>query len=220
MDFSTLIAARLRELRQVRGWTVEGTAKRLSEITGETIIKTRYSNWESGFRKPKIEEIYALSQLFDAPFAYVAGASADNGTAPVIGDYTVPNQQMFFTAQGIETIDQADDGLAFKRALLEELKLDRNKILTIRAIDDSMTGVIDANDRVLIDLTNTQPGADDLFAILANGRVTIRWITNELTGGYLVRAEKRDRYPDQPISTEDIGKLKIIGRVALIAKPR
>ncbi len=220
MDLTALIASRLRDLRQNRGWTLDATVQQLSEITGETIIKTRYSNWERAFRQPRLEELIALSKLFEVPLAYVAGVSADNGTAPVADEYTVPNQQLFFTAQGLEIPDQLDDGLAFKNSLLEEMRLDRSRVLSIRAIDDSMANLIRSGDRILIDLSSTQPAGDDLYAILANGCITIRWITNQLTGGYLIRAEKPDRYPDQPASAEDMSKLKIIGRVAMISKTR
>lgn len=220
MDLSTLIASRLRELRQARGWTAEVAARRLSDISGETIIKTRYSNWEGAFRRPKLEELVALSRLFEVPVSYLFGESDNNGTAPPATDYTIPKPQLFFTEHGAESPDQLDDALAYKYSLLDELHLDSNKIATIRAIDNSMANLIRTNDRVLIDLSNNQPTGDDLYAIIANGRVTIRWITNQLTGGYLIRAENPDRYPDQPVSAEDMCKINIIGRVALIAKAR
>lgn len=221
MDHTTkLIASRLRELRESREWTIDHTVKLLSEISNEPIIRSRYSNWENGIRKPRSEQVHALAKLFDVPAAYIAGLTSDNGSAPAVGEYSVPNQQLVLTARGLEPIDQADDGIALKNSLLEELKLDRNKIMLVRVSDDSMGGLIKNGDRVLVDLSRTEPTGGDLFAILVNGRIVIRWITDELTGGYLIRAENQDRYQNQHITADDIGKIQIIGRVSLIVNSR
>ncbi len=220
MDFRKVIGARLREQRQARQWTVEETVRRLSAIAGETIIPTRYGNWEQGQRSPRHEQFFSLAELFGVPAAYLAGFSTDNGSGPEIGEYTVPNQPLVCTSGGLVGLEQADDALAIKLSLLESNHLDRSKLLLIRAADDSMAGLISEGDRVLVDLSKTTVTGDDIFAILVNGRAIFRWIRPQLTGGYLAQAEKRDRHPDQALTDETLAKLNILGRVAMVASLR
>ena len=72
----------------------------------------------------------------------------------------------------------------------------------------------------MIDLAVTSVTRDDLFALLVNGRVLIRWIRQELTGGYVVQDEDRERYPDQQLSLMELSNLTIIGRAVIVGNIR
>jgi len=117
-------------------------------------------------------------------------------------------------------INLSDDALAFRKTFLEQAKLDRERVLLVAAPDDSMTGVIGKDDRVLIDLADTRVWRDDLFAIIVSGRLWLRWIRQNLDGSYSIQAEMRDRYPDENISAKTLESMHILGRVRLIAHIR
>ena len=62
---------RLLELRREKEWSQRETAKRLFVSQGT------YNNWENGKTQPSIEQLIALSKLFDVSIDYIVGNSAD-----------------------------------------------------------------------------------------------------------------------------------------------
>lgn len=219
-DLRKIISQRLRQLRHAREWTVEETTRRLSSISSETIGPSRYGNWEQGIRAPRLEQFVELGALFGVTPAYVAGLTCDDGSGPEAERYTVPNPPTISTPAGPLSLAQGDDSLAISLELIAERGLNRSQLQLIRADDASMAGVIDSGDRVLIDLSVTRVTRDDIFALLVNGRVLLRWIRNALPSGYRLQAEDQARYPDQLLSADDLAQLTILGRVALIARLR
>jgi transcriptional regulator with XRE-family HTH domain len=219
-DLRKQIAKRLRQLRQAKDWTIEETTRRLSAISSESISPSRYGNWEQGIRAPKLEQFVELGSLFGKPAAYIAGLSNNDGTAPEAARYMVPRPPTVSTRTGPLDLSQADDAFAFSLDLIDGLGLNRDKLLLIKMGDSSMPGVADEGDRVLIDLSVTTVTRDDLFALLVNGRVLLRWIRQELTGGYVVQAEARDRYPDQHLSSEELANLSVLGRAVVLGRIR
>lgn len=217
-DIRKKIAARLKACRAAKGWTFNEAAARLSTISGHKIIPSRYGNWELAINTPPLDQLIALGILFGKPAAYLAALSDDDGTAPEAGRYTIPQLSTIPTPNGL--IDLGDDAYAPCITWLDEIKLDRRKMLLIVAPDDSMSGVIEEGDRVMIDLSVTEVARDDLFAIMVNGRPWLRWIRQDLDGNYSVQAEARDRYPDQLLTAEKLGTLHILGRAKLITHIR
>ncbi|WP_073666297.1 helix-turn-helix domain-containing protein [Pseudomonas aeruginosa] len=67
-----LIAARLRDCREAKGWTLVEAAARLSEATGENVIHQRWARWEHGDRVPSPELAAPLAALFDTDPGYFA----------------------------------------------------------------------------------------------------------------------------------------------------
>lgn len=218
-DIRRKIAQRIRACRTAEDWTVEETARRLSQISSETITPSRYGNWEQQIRTPKIEQFVELGVLFKKNPEWIGGLSDNDGTAPEASLYTVPKPVGIPTAQGV--LDVGDDSLAFKRTFLDELGLDHNRLLPFVAQDNSMRGIIEEGDRVLIDRTATSvQQRDDLFGLMINGRVWLRWIRQDLEGGYKIQAEDRDNYPDQLLTAEKLASLQILGRVNIITHIR
>lgn len=62
---------RLLELRKEKEWSQRDTAKRLFVSQGT------YNNWENGKTQPSIEQLIALSKLFDVSIDYIVGNSTD-----------------------------------------------------------------------------------------------------------------------------------------------
>lgn len=216
-DLRKVIATRLRRLRQSNGWTIDETCRRLSRISSETIGMSRYGNWEQAVRAPRLEQFVELGALFGVSPAYIAGLSSDDGSAPEASRYTVPAPATVSTPSGPLSLSQIDDSFALGLELLDSLDLNRNRVAMIRVVDTNMQGVISEGDRVLIDLDATRVTRDDIFALLVNGNVTLRWIRHALTGGYTVQGEASE---PQTLTAEELSQLTILGRVALIIHPR
>lgn len=51
-ELRKIVAQRIKRCRQDKGWTIDETARRLSEVSGERITGSRYSNWEQELRMP------------------------------------------------------------------------------------------------------------------------------------------------------------------------
>lgn len=217
-DIKDIISTRLKACRAQKGWTFAETAAELSRITGAKFIPSRYGNWELGINVPPLEMIYALSTLYGKPGAYLAGLTNDDGTSPETRKYAIPAQSTVPTPNGL--INLGDNSLAFRLRFLESIKLDKEKILLVVAPDDSMTGIIEQADLALIDLSETSVTRDDLFAIMVKGRLWLRWIRQTLKGDYVIQAERRDHYPDQTVTEDELAEMHILGRLRMITHLR
>lgn len=217
-DVRTKIAARIKACRIEKDWTYKEAASNLSAVCRFKVGTSRYGNWEQAINIPPAEMLIAMGQMFGKPAAWLSGLSDDDGTSPVAELYTVPMAEPISTANGL--LDLGDDALSFRRTFLEEAHMDQGRVLLVVAPDDSMSGVIAQGDRVLIDLSDTRVQRDDLFALIVNGRLWLRWIRMTLDSSYCIQAEMRDRYPDEIISAQALESMHILGRVRLIANLR
>ncbi|WP_106805752.1 helix-turn-helix domain-containing protein [Pseudomonas sp. S5D5] len=57
-----VVSQRLKDCRAATGWTLEETAKRLTDLSGTPIAYSRYSNWELGLRMPPVDQVVLLAQ--------------------------------------------------------------------------------------------------------------------------------------------------------------
>ena len=217
-DIKDKISRRLKACRAHKGWTFAETATELARITGAKFIPSRYGNWELGINTPSLEMLFAMGALFGKPPAYLAGLTDDDGTSPETRKYAIPAQSTVPSANGL--INLGDNALAFRLTFLDSIKLDKDQILLVVAPDDSMSGIIEEGDRALIDLSEITVTRDDMFALMVNGRLWLRWIRQTLTGDYVIQAERRERYPDQTLTDEQLAALHILGRVRMITHLR
>jgi transcriptional regulator with XRE-family HTH domain len=213
-DIKDKITPRLKACRAHKGWTFAETAAELAKITGTKFSTSRYGNWELGINIPPLEMLFILGKLFGKPPAYLAGLTDDDGTSPETRKYSVPSQSTVPSPNGL--VKLGDNALAFRSSFLDSIKLSKEKILLVVAPDDSMAGIIEEGDRALIDLSETTVTRNDIFAIMVNSRLWLRWIRQTLEGNYAIQAEHPDRYPDQTLTPEQLGGLHIIGRVRMI----
>lgn len=217
-DIRKKIGARLKACRAAKGWTFNETAGRLSIIAGQKVIPSRYGNWELAINTPPLDQLIALGALFGKPPAWLGAISDNDGSAPEAGRYTVPPLSSVTTPTGV--VELGVDAFAPALAWLEEIKLDKGRMLLVAAPDDSMSGVIEHGDLAMIDTRATSVCRDDLFALLIGGRLWIRWIRQEIEGGYCIQAEAREHHPDQQMTAEKLASLHILGRVKLITHIR
>lgn len=218
LDLKDKIARRLKACRAEKGWTFAQTAAELSKITGKPFIQSRYGNWELAINIPPLDMLVNLGTLFGKPAAYLSGLTDDDGTSPETRNYAVPATSAIPTPQGL--VDLGENALAFHLHFLEACKLDKEKILLVAAPDDSMSGIIEEDDLALIDLSETAVTRDDMFAIMVNGRLWLRWIRQTLQGDFVIQAQQPERYPNQPLTPEELAALRILGRVRMITHLR
>ncbi|GLI04152.1 hypothetical protein YDYSG_01820 [Paenibacillus tyrfis] len=66
----SVLAERLRHLREDKGWSQTYVAERLGIKRSST-----YANWEYGIRDPDTETLVKLAQIFEVTTDYLTGAS-------------------------------------------------------------------------------------------------------------------------------------------------
>src|SRR5690554_4039218 len=66
----SLLANRLKKLREERGWSQGSVAKQLGMKCSST-----YANWECGLRDPDTETLVKLAELYEVTTDYSSGVS-------------------------------------------------------------------------------------------------------------------------------------------------
>lgn len=75
LDVNAVVSYNLRTIRQRQGWTQEGVAQRLGQLTGHALPQASISAMERGFeggrrRRFDAHELYLLSVVFGVPIVY------------------------------------------------------------------------------------------------------------------------------------------------------
>lgn len=219
-DIRALVCERLKLCRHLTGWTIIETAKRLTELSGEKMTGQRYSNWETGLRRPAPEEIVKLAALFGKPPAWIQGYT-DNDSIGIISDrYIVAYDPRLVTRAGVFDLTQATDSTAYSLDYIKEQGLNKNKLLSIIQLDNSMGETVPEGAEVLLDSAQRTVRGADLFGIAVQGNIWIRHIRPELDGTFTLSAVDRAHYPDKTLTREQLDNLEVIGRVARIACDR
>lgn len=219
-ELRKIVAQRIKRCRQVKGWTIEETARRLSEVSGERITGSRYSNWEQELRMPAPEQIIQLAEAFGVPPGWLQGFTTNDSLSPVSTNYVTANSPTIATKGGLISVPQASDATAYSLDYLEKRGLNKNRLLAIRQLDSSMRGVIEEGDEALLNREVTTVQGADLFGVVVNGSVWIRWIRPQIDGSFIIAAQDREQYPDQHLAGEQLEALDIVGRVARISHDR
>lgn len=214
-DLSRLIGQRLRKCRDDRGWTLEEAVRRLGYFTRNPIGSTGMNMWELGERRPKLDAFLPLSKLYGVPAGYLAGLD-DNQHA---GDYFYPQKSPSVPGLLLDA-SIADDAVALRASFLAERNLSPDHLMLVRMPDDSMPGEVNKGDRVLLDLSKREVMHRDLFALLVNGRVWVRWIRPEIDETFTIASTAPEQYQDVHCSAEELQKFQIIGRVVLVITSR
>jgi len=219
-ELKQIVAERLKECRARKGWTHEQTATLLTEQSGERSTSSRYSNWELALRMPAPEQIIQLAALFGVAPAWLQGFTDNDSTGAVSKDYVTANAPSITTKGGLLTLTQASDATAYSLRYLEKRGLNKNQLLAVRQIDGSMRGVVEEGDEVLLDRERCEVVGADLFGIVVNGSIWIRWIRPQIGDGFIIAAEDKAQYPDQQLTADQFANIDIVGRVARISHDR
>jgi transcriptional regulator with XRE-family HTH domain len=220
-DLRKLIAGRIRKCRKDSGLTLTEAAGQLSRLAGENVSLPRFSNWETTV-DPKIPSMHLfthLARIFNVSAAYLAGFEDVPRREFTDSDYISSIRTVTVGGRRFE-VEGADDSLAFRRAYVAELGVPAETLLVIKQLDDSMRDTLSRGDRAVIDARQSRVKGKDLFGLLVNGDVWLRWIRPEVDGSYTIAADDSDQYPDQHLTAEQLKDFQIIGRAVLLTNTR
>lgn len=219
-DLITVVSQRLKDCRQATGWTLEETAKRLTDLSGKPMTYSRYSNWELGLRMPPTDQVVLLAKLFGKTPAWLQGYTDNDSLSAVTSNYVTANPPNISTKKGLLILPQVTDNTAFSLGYIESRGLNRNKLLCIKQIDSSMAPLIAEGAEVLLDGDQVTVRGADLFGIVVSGTVWIRWICPELDNTFTLKALDTQQYPDSKMTRQELDQLDIVGRVVRISHDR
>lgn len=215
-----LVAKRIRQCRQEKGWTLEETAARLAQASGQPFGYSRFSNWEQASRMPPAEMVLLLAKVFGKTAAWINGYTDTDSLNAVSSNYVTANPTSIQTKGGAIPLTQATDNTAFSLSYVEARGMNRNKLLCIKQIDSSMAPLIVEGDELLLDGDQITVRGADLFGIVVAGNIWIRWIVPGLDGTYTLKAGDSAQYTDSILTPEALDKLDIVGRVVRISHDR
>ena len=132
LDVNAVVSYNLKAIRERHGWTQQGVADRLGQLTGHVLPQASISAMERGFdgerrRRFDAHELYLLSVLFDVPIAYFflpppgserkqLADTSDNLTdlyAALLGrDWQLAPLDERLAEIGLENPEEADQALA------------------------------------------------------------------------------------------------------------
>lgn len=205
-----IIASRLIKARLDQGWSIAEAARRMG------FSRSRYSNWELDIRQPRYEELETAANALGVSPAWLAGWSGHQRGSP----YRPISRTTALVGGDSLHIANATDIEALRDDYLTERDLKARQLIHIRIDDDAMADVVRRGDLVLVDLSRQRSEIRDLFAILVNGRVWVRWIRPELSGNYTLSAEDSRQYPEETLTPQQLDELAVIGRIARIERDR
>lgn len=215
-----VVSQRLKDCRAATGWTLEETAKRLTDLSGTPIAYSRYSNWELGLRMPPVDQVVLLAKLFGKTPAWLQGYTDNDSLSAVTSNYVTANPPNISTKNGLLILSQVTDNTAFSLEYIEGRGLNRNKLLCIKQIDSSMAPLIAEGAEVLLDGDQVTVRGADLFGIVVAGTVWIRWICPEMNNTFTLKASDTQQYPDSKLTRDELDQLDIVGRVVRISHDR
>lgn len=210
MQETNVLGERLRELRKRQGLKAVDLANSIS------VNRARYSNWELGIRNPQYKELVMLADKLNVNPAYLLGWINDD----IYSTHLPVDRATVKRSDGSEvSVPNTTAAHAYSHEYLEQRGFQARELIALTADDDSMEDIVRKGDTVLVDMQRKRSPSRDLFAILINDRVWIRWIRPEIDGkSYTLMAEDSKQYADQPLTKEQLEALDIIGRVARIER--
>ena len=216
-DLNRLIGQRLRKCREDRHWTLEEAVRQLEATPGGSPVgSTGMNMWELGQRMPRLETFISLARIYNRSASYLAGLDSDDRAT----DYIFPTRAPSVPGLLFDS-SMADDSLAVREPYLTELGVSPSNFMVIRMPDDGMANTADKGDLLLLDLSKREPPAErDMFAMLAKGRLWIRWIRPEMDDSYSIASDDPVKYPDQNVTVDELQKYQIVGRVVMATKRR
>lgn len=91
---------RLKQLRKARGWTQEEAAKRLG------LIRSTYSNYESGKREPDFETASAMAKFYGVTVDNLLGGKTQAKNATMEAYDRLPDEKKKLIDDMIKALDE------------------------------------------------------------------------------------------------------------------
>lgn len=219
------IGKRIKYARERLGISQTQLAKR-ADVSQGAISQLESGSAVSSKYLPQIAQalgvpVEQLTETAGGTFSHMAeyvkvGGDAP-GTAPSAEEYEIiPQYDVTGSCGNGAMIGDVDvkGGLVFRKGWLEGLGANTKALATIYAQGDSMAPTIEDGQVLLVDTTETVPRSSKIYLVCIDGQLYIKRLINMFDGWFL-RSDNTDKaiYPDIPISSEQLSRVDIQGRV-------
>ncbi len=196
--YKDLVADRVRKSRELSGKTVVQVA----EDAG--MSESRWRNYECRVRTPNISLFPQMARACGVTAAYIAGFTEHQGATSDSWKYTEANARR---------LKAGSDLLAFNVETLSKKGLEARKLTLLTVMDSNLSPTINAGDEALFDVSQTDYNTAGLFALQdKEDRLWLRWIRPEMSGGFTLSCNDKERFPDQILTADELSKFDLIGR--------
>lgn len=113
----------------------------------------------------------------------------------------------------IDVQDSPQLKLRFSKAILKTMGIQESKALCVTVCGNSMTPVLPEGTTLGFDTSKTTIVDGDIYAIDHAGSLRVKIIYRLPGGGLRLRSFNSAEWPDESISLEECGRIKILGRV-------
>ncbi|MDO8769565.1 MAG: S24 family peptidase [Burkholderiaceae bacterium] len=162
-------------------------------------------------RSEPAEQQIVQERIYKKATGYV-----DHKPANVMLDYVfIPKYEITASAGNGSIIhdESVVDHLAFKRSwVMESLGLDPKHLALIDVGGDSMSPTIDNGDLILLDTRKGRPKSEGVYVINLHGALLVKRIRMKLNGVIEVCSDN-PRYQTETVTSEEAGRLTMVGRV-------
>lgn len=108
--------------------------------------------------------------------------------------------------------EQVVDHLAFKREWVKRLGLEAGQLALITAVGDSMEPAIREGFLLLVDLRHHQVSSDAIYILRFDHELIAKRLQKMYDGAVKIKSDN-PAYDEQLVPADQVGKLKIIGKV-------
>lgn len=226
-DLRAGFVKRLKKAMADAGIAEWGAGARLAKIAKTT--PKAVSKWLNGESMPGRSNMQAVAEHLRVrvewleygngePQESAVESGPNEDGSPSEKDYAMIPQ---YTARGSNGSGYHNDhvevsgGLAFKRDWLRRTGSKPENLCVIYGDGSSMEPTISDGEVLLIDQADREPRNGKVYAFLRpDGSVSVKRLQQQMAGGWIIRSDNPDktRFPDEPISGEDMRQINIIGR--------
>lgn len=193
-----LIALRIKTARKARGVTISEIARQAG--FGES----RWLNWESGLRAPKLDIIPDIANILGTSASYIAGFTDHQGDNSDSWDYIVPA-----TSANDEYVDKS---FSIKTDELRNHGLRERGFTILHIKNDAMAPDLKAGDSAMFNTEVNNFTTSGIYAINSQDQLWILRIRKEIDGNFTLFTNDQNYFPEREFTAEEMSKLEIIGR--------
>lgn len=217
---------RLRQVRQHLNLTQADFASQLN------IPQTTVSKYERGSQKPAYDFFKRLSETYGINLDWLmvghGNMLAETVPTTTTSKAAVPNEEFVFVkrydiyaAAGhgdfIENEEELER-LPFKKEwIVDELRLNPEKLALIKADGKSMEPSIGDRDLMLVNIAENYPKTDAIYVINLFGMLRVKRL-QLLKNGQIRLGSDNPQYETEYLTHEELEQLHIIGRVVWVGK--
>jgi phage repressor protein C with HTH and peptisase S24 domain len=182
----------------------------LSKDIGVSVA--RISQLKSGTGGVKAENLFAFARATGYSPQWLAEGVGNAKESPT----SAPEYTMIARYESSAHDESSSGALAFDRAWLQALSLNERSLMYFYFSDGTMEPAVIHGDLLLIDINQVTPESGGIFVVLrADGEAVVKRLLQTMASGWIIRSDNDNKrhYPDEIINDDEIGTLRIAGRV-------